>query len=126
MSSAFGQIHLIVHPTPLSIENQLGPSMPGRKSAAATRVRAHARLRRLSPSGCGGAPPPPPLMSARVSHRTCKNGHLSKLTKKCEAVPGSRIRNQVPQFVQLKKEASTGKVGHSGSRQGNASRGKRD
>jgi hypothetical protein len=45
----------------------------------------------------------PAPTSERVSHRTCKNGHLSELAKKREAVPGSRIRNQVPQFAQLKR-----------------------
>jgi hypothetical protein len=41
--------------------------------------------------------------SERVSHRTCKKGHVSQLAKKREAVTSSHIRNQGPQLAQLKR-----------------------
>ena len=50
-----------------STTNQLEPSVPARTCTAATSARRHAKLRRLSPGGCGAALPPPPPAKPRVS-----------------------------------------------------------
>ena len=90
-----------------STANQLDPSVPAKKRAAAMSARKHAKLRGLSPGGCGVAPPPPPPAKPSVSPSS-ETGERNADEDCCGSSSAATTRGGRAAFARAVRNASRG------------------